>query len=156
MAPGLQRVQRGGGPVGFSQPITGVCGQPLHRFKDQHGVNVVFGSNVGRFFESANKRVIVSREVPIICAISSCFRASLSRGSNLLASPFLALHTGLRYLQDQRFAVGGADGQLHASLAEHVNTAWSLPLHEQDRAFGIGGLLDGFEGLQCAGRKIAE
>src|ERR1035437_7353779 len=44
-------------------------------------------------FKSANKRVTVSLEVPIICAISSWVRASFRRGSVFAASPFLALHS---------------------------------------------------------------
>src|SRR5579884_2924631 len=46
-----------------------------------------------RRFKSANKRVTVSREVPIICAISSWVRASFSRGSCFAASPFRDVHS---------------------------------------------------------------
>ncbi len=46
-----------------------------------------------RFFRSANSRVTVSREVPIICAISSCVSASFTRGSLLVASPLRILHS---------------------------------------------------------------
>jgi hypothetical protein len=46
-----------------------------------------------RFFKSANSRVTVSREVPIICAISSCVSRIFNRGSGLVESPFLPLQS---------------------------------------------------------------
>src|SRR5271157_334978 len=52
-----------------------------------------FDCTICRRLRSANSRVTVSREVPIICAISSCVSASLRRGSDLAVSPFLVLHS---------------------------------------------------------------
>jgi len=42
-------------------------------------------SMICRFLRSANSRVTVSRDVPIICAISSCVSANLRHGSALVA-----------------------------------------------------------------------
>src|ERR1700675_1953001 len=59
--------------------------------------------------------------------------------------------------QDQGLAVGGADRELHPSLAEDENAAWRLAFDEQDRPFRVGGgVLDGLEGLQSRGWQIAE
>src|SRR4051812_45211757 len=52
-----------------------------------------FDITIWRFFKSANKRVTVSRDVPIICAISSCVSASFRRGSTLFASPVFVLQS---------------------------------------------------------------
>src|SRR5437016_1952011 len=52
-----------------------------------------FACTIWRFFKSAKSRVTVSREVPIICAISSWVRASFTRGSCFAASPFFELHS---------------------------------------------------------------
>jgi len=46
-----------------------------------------------RFLNSVNRRVTVSREVPIISAISSCVKANLTRGSCLADSPSFELHS---------------------------------------------------------------
>jgi Peptidase family S58 len=46
-----------------------------------------------RFFRSAKRRVSVSREVPIIWAISSCVSGSLTPGLTLLDSRYRALHS---------------------------------------------------------------
>src|SRR5438477_11573342 len=52
-----------------------------------------FDCTIWRFFKSAKSRVTVSRDVPIICAISSWVRASFKRGSCFADSPFLELHS---------------------------------------------------------------
>src|ERR1019366_5819279 len=52
-----------------------------------------FFYTICRFLRAANKRVTVSRDVPIICAISSWVSASLKRGSALAASPFCTLQS---------------------------------------------------------------
>src|SRR5437660_8908776 len=52
-----------------------------------------FDCTIWRFFRSAKRRVTVSRDVPIICAISSWVSASLTRGSTFADSPLRELHS---------------------------------------------------------------
>src|SRR5579884_1599996 len=63
----------------------------------------------------------------------------------------------LRNFQDQRLAIGRADGQLDASFAEHVNAAWSLSFDEQNSALGVGGcVFNCLKGLQSGIGQITE
>ena len=73
-------------------PLVAVCDIAQCRGVTNHQVDPL-DWRIWRFFNSANSRVTVSREVPIICAISSWVSRSFNRGSGLPASPFLELHS---------------------------------------------------------------
>jgi hypothetical protein len=58
---------------------------------------------------------------------------------------------------DQGFAVGGIHGQLHASLAKHIDAARVLTLHEQDRIPRVGrGEFHVDEGIERWAGQLAE
>ena len=53
---------------------------------------------------------------------------------------------GFGDFQDQRFSVGGTDGELHPPFAENEDSAGRLAFDKQHGALGIStGIFDGFE-----------
>src|SRR5215470_12923004 len=123
--------------------------------------DVVLVAQLFRYLET--RFAMCSQEMEEVLAFYEIYLARIDRLSRQLVSlsgdgcAQAQDFAGFRDFEDQRLAVGRANREFYASLAEHENAPRRLAFNEQDRALRIRRrVFDIFKRLQRLRRQVAK